>query len=173
MNSSNFTVLLALIGGMLLAIMIKLNSELAAGLTPVHASWFAHCIGAMTALVLMMLVSKVAQLKRAKTQSSSNELTSDSSQSSSSLNSQSAPLWSYLGGLPGALVVIFASITINSELGFSATLVLGLLGQVVFSLIVDHLGLFGMIKKSVNVRQFLPVLCICTGCLLIIFQRSQ
>jgi len=171
MNSSNFTVLLALIGGMLLAIMIKLNSELAAGLSPVHASWLAHCIGAMTALVLMMLVSKVAQLKHAKIHNGGNELTNDVPQSS--LNSQSAPFWSYLGGLPGALVVIFASITINSELGFSATLVLGLLGQVVFSLIVDHFGLFGMVKKSVNVRQFLPVLCICTGCLLIIFQRSQ
>jgi len=167
MNSSHFTLFLSLVGGMLLAIMIKLNSVLAAGLTPVYASWVAHCIGAFTALFLIIIVSRLATLKRPITLAEGTKIIEEKSK-----HDLPAPFWSYLGGLPGALVVIFASISINSDLGLSGTLVLGLLGQIVFSLIVDHYGLFGMRKKALNVHQLLPVLCICFGCVLIILQGS-
>ncbi len=158
MTIPNVNVLLALFGGALLAIMIKLNSSLASFTTPVFASWLAHGIGTLVALLLLALLAKSGKVNQ---------------DSNRKLNAQkSAPLWSYFGGLPGALVVVFAAITVNSELGLSGTLVLGLIGQVIFGLVCDHFRLFGVPKQAITINRLVSILPILAGSGLIIFFRS-
>ena len=150
MTSVNLNLLLALLGGALLALMIKLNSSLAALTTPLYASWLAHGIGASVALLLIAVITTVSKRDRP-------------------ISGGAAPKWSYLGGIPGAMVVILAAITVNSELGLSGTLVLGLLGQVLFGLLSDHFGLFGVDKKAISAHRLLSIIPIFSGASLIIF----
>jgi len=153
MTSPNFNIILALIGGILLAIMIKLNSALALSVSPVYASWLAHGIGTVVALLLIVIVAR---------------LMLNTPTNISAICMASPPIWSYFGGIPGALVIIFAAMTVNSSVGLLGTLVLGLLGQIIFGLVVDSLGLFGLPKKVINRYQSLPILMIVSGSYLII-----
>lgn len=50
------------------------------------------------------------------------------------------------GGIPGALTVLLAAIAVNSPLELAGTLGLMLTGQIVFGLIADLRGWFGVIK---------------------------
>ncbi len=154
----NFNIVLALIGGALLALMIKLNSALAFFTSPVTASWTAHLVGTIIALLLMAIVSKTIQPKAVNINQGTTNV--------------SAPLWSYFGGIPGALVVMLAAVTVNSELGLAGTLVLGLLGQVCFGLTCDYFGLFGVMKKELKREQLFTILPILAGSFLIIFFRG-
>ncbi|EAQ65648.1 hypothetical protein MED121_08788 [Marinomonas sp. MED121] len=143
---------IALFAGAILAIMIKLNAGLANISSPLEASWIAHGLGAVTALGLLSLFSY-------KPKTDSKKLT------------KHAPWFTYLGGLPGAFTVILAGITVNSPLGLAGSLALALLGQVLFSLIVDYFGLFGSFKKTLGVNDIKVIGLILTGCLFIIFAR--
>ena len=143
---------IALFAGAILAIMIKLNAGLANISSPLEASWIAHGLGAVTALGLLSLFSY-------KPKTDSKKLT------------KHAPWFTYFGGLPGAFTVILAGITVNSPLGLAGSLALALLGQVLFSLIVDYFGLFGSFKKTLGVNDIKVIGLILTGCLFIIFAR--
>lgn len=168
MTSVNLNLLLALIGGALLALMIKLNSSLAALTTPLYASWLAHGIGASVALLLIAVITTVSKRDRPNIVKPLSRNTT-SKHDRPTLSGGAAPKWSYLGGIPGAMVVILAAITVNSELGLSGTLVLGLLGQVLFGLLSDHFGLFGVDKKPISAHRLLSIIPIFSGASLIIF----
>jgi transporter family-2 protein len=155
-NVKYLNTVMAVIGGVLLACMIRFNSQLAESSSPMVASWVAHGIGTVFALLLIVICR--VQVNQ---QSNNSEETSTPT-----------PRWSYFGGVPGALVVIIASITVNSDIGLAGTLVLGLIGQVVFGFICDGLGLFGVEQKKITVGQVKKVVFIVTGSMLIIFFRN-
>jgi transporter family-2 protein len=141
---------LAALSGGLLALMIFINGELARLTSSSFASTVAHLIGAITAWVIWLLINR----------GSATRLIPISSQ---------APKWSYLGGFAGAVIVILASITVNSELGLAGSLSIMLVGQVLFSLLVDTFGWFGMRKRELNILDFGHVLFVLTGTSLLIF----
>ena len=145
---------IALFAGAILAIMIKLNAGLAHISSPLEASWIAHGLGAITATGLVSLFSfrQKADTQKVKKQ---------------------APWLTYLGGLPGTFTVILAGITVNSPLGLAGSLALALLGQILFSLIVDHFGLFGSLKSALGLEEVKVIGVILMGCLLIIFARTM
>lgn len=146
----------ALAGGVLLALMIDYNSLLAKHTAPLYASWVAHGLGAVAALVLVLLYSRAtrapatdAKPERAK-----------------------RPLWLYAGGIPGAFTVVLAAITVNSSLALSGTVALMLVGQVLFGIASDHLGLFRTPRRRIVPADFLAALSILAGSALIIFSGA-
>ncbi|MGD1824232.1 DUF606 domain-containing protein [Chromobacterium violaceum] len=137
--------LLALFAGALLALMIHCNSRLAAYGNPLTASWLAHAIGTLAALLLW------------KTQRRARP------------GIDRPPRWAYLGGVPGALVVALAAITVNSPLAMSGTLALGMAGQMLFGLLSDRFGLFGMPRRSLRLNDALALPLVLSGCAVLIF----
>ncbi|MGO4832661.1 DMT family transporter, partial [Rhizobiaceae sp. 2RAB30] len=81
--------LLASAAGATLAVMIDLNSQLAARSNAVFASWVAHGVGAVVALLLVAVASRVTRGRIGET-----------------ADLAPAPLWAYLGGIPGAFTVV-------------------------------------------------------------------
>ncbi|MGF1728510.1 DMT family transporter [Photobacterium kasasachensis] len=145
---------LALAGGVTLASMIAINSELAAYSSPVLASWFAHGIGAITSLLVLITASLLAGKKL------------------TILPKVGTPFWAYLGGIPGAFTVVLAAITVNSPLGLSGSLALIMAGQVLFGLVCDGFGLFGLTKRPFTLTDGITLGLMATGCLLTLFGRG-
>ncbi|PDT32799.1 MULTISPECIES: DMT family transporter [unclassified Rhizobium] len=133
--------------GGLLTFMVHLNGELARYGNPLFSSWTAHGTGMVAAIILLLLVHR----RRPKPE-----------------QTLRAPLWAYLGGLSGAATVMLTSTTVNSPLGLSGTLALGLAGQVVFSLAADSWGLFGMQKRHPDRRDIVALGLVVAGAVLII-----
>lgn len=147
--------LLAVAGGILLALMINCNSLLARHTTPIFASWAAHGLGAAAAFAMVMLCSRLAGPRRGDEEPRGK-----------------APLWFYLGGVPGALTVALAAITVNSVLSLSGTIAIMLVGQVLFGIVLDHFGLLRTPKRRIVAADFLVALLVLTGSGLIIFGRG-
>jgi transporter family-2 protein len=145
--------LLAVAGGVLLAFMIHYNSLLAKHTTPVFASWVAHGLGGAAALLLVVLYSKAPR----------------STATADGPRCVKAPLWFYLGGIPGAFTVILAAVTVNSTLALAGTVALMLVGQVLFGIVSDHFGLFRTPRRRIGVYDLCVVLSVLTGSMLIIF----
>jgi transporter family-2 protein len=145
---------LALAGGITLASMIALNSKMAFFSSPLLASWVAHGVGAVISLIVIMVVSAFLGEKI------------------SLLPKYGTPIWAYLGGIPGAFTVILAAITVNSPLGLSGSIALIMAGQVLFGLVSDTLGLFGLTKRSMSIHDGIALLLMVTGCLITLFGRG-
>lgn len=146
---------LALGSGALLATMIGLNSQLAQYSSPWVASWVAHGIGGVAALILVRLVSR----------------SSSRSESPVAPSSKKTPKWAYLGGLPGAMTVVLAAICVNSPLGLSTTLVLGLTGQILTGLLADRFGWFGLPRRPLGLRDVQVAASVLAGSGLVILSK--
>lgn len=151
MNINRHSVL-AIVGGGLLALMININSQLALETSAINASWIAHGLGSLLAFGLYHMAKR-------------------SIGEPISLRKGQVPKLYYLGGLPGALTVIIASITVNSVIGLSGTLALGLIGQLVCSIACETLGLFGLQKRKLALIELLPISLVAFGSILIISLR--
>ena len=139
--------LLAIVGGVLLSLMIEFNSLLAKFTSPVYASWVAHGLGAIAAVVLVLVYSRALTKRRGSR----------------------PPLWFYLGGIPGAFTVILAAIAVNSSLALSGTIALMLVGQVVFGMVSDHFGLFRTPRRRLVLTDLVVAAAVLGGSALIIF----
>lgn len=144
-------VLLGLTAGILLAAMISFNSQLAQASTPVFASWAAHAVG--TLVSILFLFSLAQWFPAPKT-------------------TKPVPLWAYAGGLAGAMVVITATMAVNSPLGLAGTIALSLVGQISFSLLADQFGWLGLPQRALTRHDFISTLLIVSGSLMIIFFRA-
>ena len=151
MKSHTFNYAIAISAGMLLALMIAYNSQLAGYSSPVAAAWIAHGIGTVVAILLVFVLTG-KQKKSLKVENK-------------------PPLWSYLGGVPGALTVVLAAITVNSRLGLSSSLALMLVGKIMFGFFCDGLGLLGAKKRRLRFYDFIIGFTIFIGSLLIITFR--
>ncbi len=73
----------------------------------------------------------------------------------------------------GAAIVILTSTAVNSPLALSGTIALGLGGQVIFSLLADFFGLFGLPKRRPDLRDMAAVaLILCGSALIILVGRT-
>ena len=144
------------LSGGLLAVMITINSGLAAHSTPFVASWVVHGVGAVAAFFLLRV--NLLLMKRPGV--------------AAGVGASKPPLWSYFGGAPGAFAVALSSIAVNSELALAGGLSLLLVGQILFGLISDLWGLFGTPKRMLNRFDLLAALCVVAGSALIIYSGS-
>lgn len=137
---------LAFLSGGVLTFMILANGRMAFHTTALFSSLAAHGTGAIAALVVLALFMRRTPGPAAAR----------------------PPLWVYLGGLSGALTVMLSSAAVNTALALSGTLALGLLGQVVFGLVADKFGLFGLPARRLVRADALAFALIIAGSLLII-----
>ena len=150
------TILLGLFGGFLLACMLYLNSRLGSFSSPVTSSLIAHFVGLLTSLFVFLLIS----LKRNKNENFLRP----------SLR-KSPPYWTYFCGLFGGIVVIVGVKCVNSWLGVVGTVILGIIGQILFSLLIDHYGFFGNKEKKVSNEDLKGVALLVLGCVTIILSK--
>ena len=146
---------LALTAGVVLAMMIDRNSALARHSSPLFASWVAHGIGA--AASLLAVVAWAVASRRV----------SDGSPASSTRG----PLWAYFGGIPGAMTVLLAAITVNGPLGLAGTLALVLVGQMIFGMTADGFGWLGMARRTFTRRDLIAAALVIAGSAMIILSR--
>ncbi|MCC3768665.1 DMT family transporter [Streptomyces sp. UNOC14_S4] len=172
--------------------MTHYNGILANHTSSVFGSWVAHGLGAVVALVLVVLTGRALRPGRkaagggngpageregregkdeAGNAGAGNAEAGKGGRGSGSGSGQraAAPLWSYLGGIPGAFTVMLASIAVNSDLELSGTIALMLVGQVLFGIVSDSFGLFGTPRRRLVLADFLVVLSVLAGSALIIF----
>ena len=129
---------LSLIAGSLLAFMVSSNGIVGEAAGNYASSVIIHFIG-LVAVVAVLLLTK-AKFK----------------------NLRSIPLWMYSAGLIGIITVLFNNATFTA-LGVSLTVALGLLGQSVTSIIIDHFGLFGLPVSRFDTKKILGFLIILGG----------
>lgn len=77
-------------------------------------------------------------------------------------------LW-FTGGLLSVMGISLYYYTIP-KLGISTMISLGLFGQIVFSIIAGHFGLFGLPVEPITVKRILGVISMTTGIFLINFR---
>ncbi len=135
----------AFAAGGLISLMLLTNGTLAQYGSLLFSSWVPHMTGTILAVgILLLLRPKRVSLKR-------------------------PPLWAYLGGVSGGLTVIATSAAMNSALALSGTIALGLAGQIVFSLVADARGLFGLPQRTPTRRDFAGLTLIGAGALVLIY----
>lgn len=142
----------AFASGCLLTLMVHFNGQLAHYGNALFSSWTAHGTGTVAALIYLAIMRR---------------------KNSDSADRPRAPLWAYCGGVVGAAIVILTSTSVNSPLALSGTIALGLGGQVIFSLLADLFGLFGLPKRRPDARDMAAVaLILCGSALIILVGRT-
>ncbi|MEJ6403481.1 DMT family transporter [Yoonia sp. 2307UL14-13] len=144
-SSSWISFLAAFGAGGLLTLMILFNGTLAMHGSLFFSSWVPHLTGTFAALGLLLVLRppRAASVR--------------------------PPLWAYLGGVSGAVTVMLTSAAMNTALALSGTIALGLAGQVLFSLFADMRGFLGLPQRNPTRRDFISILLIMAGSLIIIF----
>lgn len=138
----------AVLGGLCLTLMLFLNGTLAQYTSSSMSSLIVHAVGTLAALVFLWIFRPAKPTTEKK-----------------------APLWSYAGGVLGAIMVVVANYTFNSRLGVTGTFVLMLAGQVVVSVWIDQYGLFGMRPRKVDRIDGLQIFLVMVGCSLVIYAK--
>ena len=124
--------------GALLAAMVLMNGELAAHLGNYESTTIVHLTGLFFVTVMV--------LRRRKRK----------------LLHQRPALILYTGGALGFLTIVFANVGFVT-LGVALTLSLGLFGQTVSALVIDHLGWFGVLKLRFDRRRIWSLTLILSG----------
>ncbi len=120
---------LALCVGGLLPVQGSLNAHLGKGLNHPLQATFISFFGAMIVLFLLLLalnppLPSVSQLK-------------------------STPAVYYTGGIYG-VVFVTTILMLAPRIGIANTLVATIIGQLIVSVILDHFGLFGLVRHPIN-----------------------
>jgi bacterial/archaeal transporter family-2 protein len=132
-----YSILSAFIG-VLITVMILFNGVLSQKLGSYSSALVIHLSG-------FLVISLILIIKRIK------------------INfNKDIPLYLYSGGAIGVFTILFNNISFN-YLGASLTLALGLLGQSIASIILDHYGLLGMNVVCFRKEKLLGLIIIASG----------
>ncbi|HCL4547903.1 DMT family transporter [Clostridium botulinum] len=134
---------LAVLNGILLAIMIFLNGVLSEKIGLYISTLIYHVLG----LLLILLVSIVRKNKLPKF--------------------NKIPIILFLPGILNVLV-IFLNNLFSSKIGITLTAGMGLFGQLVISTLIDHFGLFGVQVNKMRKEKILSFSLIITGLIFMI-----
>ena len=130
--------ILALVIGALISVMISFNSGLEGYVGSTYSVVIIHAIGLIAILI-------VAAVKKEKM-----------------VIKESIPFYLFLGGIFGVMLTLVNVITIGS-IGVALTTALAVFGQLVFSSLVDHFGLFGLTKYEFNPKKIVGFLIVLGG----------
>lgn len=136
--------LISILIGALITLMITLNGSLSNSVGNYTASVLIHVIG-LAAIIVIMLVTKTKMKFR-------NHL----------------PWYLYTAGAIGIFTVIFNNLNFVT-LGVSLTVALGLLGQSIASVLIDHYGWLGMEKIKFNQKKIIGLVLIIAGIVVMAF----
>lgn len=130
--------LFSLLIGALISIMIMINGILSNSVGNYLSTVIIHIVG-LVAIMLVLILNK-AKIKFSK----------------------DIPLYLYSAGAIGVFTVLFNNIGF-ALLGVSIPLALGLLGQSLASIIIDHFGFFGMKVLKFDIKKSFGLLLIILG----------
>lgn len=128
----------SIIIGALIAIMTSLNGILSTYTGNYSSSVIIHAIG-LIGIIAILIFTK-------------SKITFD----------KKIPLYLYSAGLIGVFTVLLSNFTFV-PLGASLTMSLGLFGQTISAIIIDHYGLFGVNKIKFNKKKVLGLMIIILG----------
>lgn len=129
---------LSLFIGILITIMITFNGELSNKLGNYSALVIIHLVGFLIIILIMLCKKTKLSLK------------------------DGLPIYMYSAGAISVFTVMFNNLS-YAALGVSIPVALGLLGQLLTSLVFDHYGFFGMKKIKFNKKKFIGFLIISIG----------
>ena len=128
----------AFLNGILIGIMVFMNGILSLNIGLISSTVIIHVIGiSFVSLLLILRKKKFNFIKNLK-------------------------LYYVFPGFVGVFTVIFQNISYQ-EMGATITLTAALFGQLVFSSIVDHFGLFGFKKFEFSIKKLPAYLLIFVG----------
>lgn len=130
--------ILALVIGALISIMISFNSGLEGYVGSTYSVVIIHAIGLIAILIVAAIKKEKIVIKEA------------------------IPFYLFLGGIFGVMLTLVNVITIGS-IGVALTTALAVFGQLVFSSLVDHFGLFGLTKYEFNPKKLIGFLIVFIG----------
>jgi len=135
MNSNRF---ISIFIGAIISVMILFNGTLSNALGNFNSSIIIHIVG-LISIILVLIISK----SKFKIQ-------------------RGIPFYLYSAGAIGVFTVVFTNLSF-AKLGISLTLALGLLGQSIFSIFIDHFGLLGMKVIKFKQKKYIGLLFISFG----------
>lgn len=122
--------ILAFLCGTIVTVMNVFNGQLSAIYGTYIATTIIHLVGLITFILIMFIKRQKISLR--------NHLS----------------LLYYTGGVIGVFTVIFNVMAVNS-IGASLLTALGLLGQMIASIVIEQRGYFGVIQRSIS-----PITCL-------------
>jgi bacterial/archaeal transporter family-2 protein len=126
--------LLALIGGMALAVQSQINGGLGKKVGVIEGSFISFSVGTL-ALLFILLFFGNGDISAIST----------------------VPKWQLIGGLLGAFFVIVQVIAVP-KIGVSATLMAVIVGQILIGAMIDHFGLFGGNRLPIDLKKMIAIL---------------
>ena len=130
--------ILALVIGALISVMISFNSGLEGYVGSTYSVVIIHAVGLIAILI-------VAEIKKEKI-----------------VIKEAIPFYLFLGGIFGVMLTLVNIITIGG-IGVALTTALAVFGQLVFSSLVDHFGLFGLTKYEFNPKKLVGFFIVLVG----------
>ena len=145
---SFYLYLLPILGGIAVSVQVVLNGVLEKNVGRLWTIFVSHIGGAILAILFILAQFTVGQ----------SELFAS--------GFKNTPWYSLFGGLFGFLTVFFVLIPMR-HLPVAVIIAFVTIGQLVFSVIADHYGLFGMVKVPFTVSRMLGVVALTVGAFLI------
>lgn len=137
---------LAMNGGFLLTLLVHMNALIAKNSNAIISSWVVHASGTCCAIMILPIKNTITLKTKHK-----------------------IPLWVYCGGMLGAIVMILNAVCVNSVIGLTGTISLVIFGQTLFAICIDGFGWFGHDKHRISWRDFLVMILVSLGCLIIFY----
>ena len=130
--------ILALVIGALISVMISFNSGLEGYVGSTYSVVIIHAVGLIAILIVAAIKKEKIVIKEA------------------------IPFYLFLGGIFGVMLTLVNIITIGG-IGVALTTALAVFGQLVFSSLVDHFGLFGLTKYEFNPKKIVGLFIVFIG----------
>ena len=130
--------ILALVIGALISVMIPFNSGLEGYVGSTYSVVIIHAVGLIAILIVAAIKKEKIVIKEA------------------------IPFYLFLGGIFGVMLTLVNIITIGG-IGVALTTALAVFGQLVFSSLVDHFGLFGLTKYEFNPKKLVGFFIVLVG----------
>ena len=130
--------ILALVIGAHISIMISFNSGLEGYVGSTYSVVIIHAVGLIAILIVAAIKKEKIVIKEA------------------------IPFYLFLGGIFGVMLTLVNIITIGG-IGVALTTALAVFGQLVFSSLVDHFGLFGLTKYEFNPKKLVGLFIVLVG----------
>lgn len=125
--------LLAVIGGMAVAVQGQINGGLGKKVGVIEGAFISFAIGTLALLFILLFFGK-----------------------GNISTFGSVPKWQLLGGLLGAFFVI-VQVLVVPKIGVSASLIAVIVGQIILGAVIDHFGLFGGNRFPIDKQKMLAI----------------
>lgn len=130
---------LALLSGIVIAVMVQMNGSLTARFGVYHAALYIHIVGAAFGFFALLCQKKRRFLPAGK-----------------------VPAWMYLGGVIGVVTTVGNNLAFT-HLSLTSIIALGLSAQLFFSWLIDSFGWFGMPRQKDKGSSIPGILLVAAG----------